>query len=225
MATRRHLSKTQLPLEQRFQKTLYSMYGHEPQTGSDGQKHGLTNAGVPAEDGVWIYNLCLRTKPKQTLEIGFAEGYSALFFLAAADRAGISQHVAIDPFEERDWHGIGLRRVEETGMTEKFKFIPEMSVFALTQLAREQQKYGVIFIDGSHRFDDVMLDFTMSDMICADGGYILMHDAWLDSVGKVTSFVETNRKDYRRIESGDTGIAAFQKIGTDKRDWQHYEKF
>ena len=84
------------PLPLAFSDRLRSMYDREPQMGTDGKKHEMTPSdGIPIQDGIYIYELCKRVRPARTLEVGFAEGYSTLFFLAAASINGTGSHFAI----------------------------------------------------------------------------------------------------------------------------------
>ncbi|MDD5571980.1 MAG: hypothetical protein PHD97_12590, partial [Bacteroidales bacterium] len=119
-----------LPLA--FKKALISMYDSQDQMGSDGKMYKLDAATrILAEQGMCLYNLCRKIKPKRTLEIGFAYGYSTVFFLAAIKSNGIGYHVAMDPFEISDWHGIGLKKVEELKMDSFFRFMPEYDLFGI----------------------------------------------------------------------------------------------
>jgi predicted O-methyltransferase YrrM len=212
------------PLPQPFQTLLLSMHKRKPQRGTDGGIYPLSFAGVVPEDGMYIYDLCRRVRPQRTLEIGFAEGFSAMYFLAAAKANGMGSHVAIDPFENRDWHGLGLQKVKETGMEDRFRFMEALSVSALPALASEGLKFEVIFIDGDHRFDTQLADFLLSDALCPKGGYILLHDVWMASTRKLISFIERNRADYKRHPTP-LDIATFQKIDEDRRDWRHFVEF
>jgi predicted O-methyltransferase YrrM len=212
-------------LPQPFLGVLSSMYAKEPQMGTDGAKHDLTaDTGVWASDGMFLYNLCKRIRPERTLEVGFAEGFSTVFFLAALSENGRGSHFAIDPFEKSDWHGLGLHKVEELGQQQRFRFMEAKSMSAIPQLAAEGASFQVIFIDGDHRFDPQMLDFALADTICEKGGYLLFHDVWMASTQKLASFLLKNRPDYRPVRTG-TDIAAFQKIGEDKREWRHFIDF
>jgi hypothetical protein len=161
------------------------------------------------------------------MEVGLANGVSALYFLAAHKLNGKGgTHTAMDPFQSTDWRGIGLKRVEDVAMKPFFDFREEFSSSVLPPLSKERSgAYGIIFIDGNHRFDDALVDFTLSDPLCGKNGYILMHDTWLASVRRAASFIENNRSDYVRRESPVANVAVFQKIGTDKRSWYHYEAF
>jgi predicted O-methyltransferase YrrM len=210
-----------------FSQLLLSMHDHELQIGTDGTKHGLAAlVGVAAADGAYIYDICKKVKPHHTLEVGFAEGFSTMYFMAAIKANGGGFHVAIDPFENTQWHGLGLEKIQEAGMKEKFRFMEAKSVSALPVLNSEAASFEIIFIDGDHRFDGTFTDFVLSDPICAKGGYILFHDVQLESTKKVLSFLERNRSDYmRRSVPKNVNIAAFQKIGDDRRDWLHFVNF
>ena len=224
-SVKRPVAELLAPLPQPFAKVLGSMYRHELQMGTDGATHELTkDTGVWASDGMYIYDLCRRVRPAHTAEVGLAEGFSTVFFLAAAATNGTGSHVAIDPFENSQWHGLGLKKVEEVGMKDHFRFLETMSIYAVPQLAAEHVPYQVIFIDGDHRFDAEMTDFVLADNLCAKGGYLLFHDIWMASTQKLALFLENNRPDYKRVETG-TDIAAFQKVGDDHRDWRWFQNF
>ncbi len=213
-------------LDPAFAAALQSMYDCKPQRGTDGKLHPIKcQVRTTVGEGMAIYNLCRKVKPKHTLEVGFAYGFSTLYFLAAIRANGIGRHVALDPFEMTDYHGIGLQKVREVGMEEALDFREEFDYLALPALQKEGIKFDVIFIDGNHRFDDVLLDFTLSDYLCAANGYIILHDMWMPSIQRAVSFITTNRSDYRQHPSPVGNISIFQKIGTDTRSWDHYVEF
>lgn len=72
------------------------MYANEPQIGSDGKTHAMhPTTRISREQGMWIYNLCRSMKPKATLEIGMAYGFSTIYFLAAIRENGAGFHTAV----------------------------------------------------------------------------------------------------------------------------------
>lgn len=193
--------------------------------GSDGIMHSLTpDTGVSLADGMYIYDLCKKLKPQRTLEVGFAEGFSTMFFLAAQTTNGVGSHIAIDPFEVSGWHGLGLQKVKESGMNNQFRFMQALSIFALPALAAEGSHFEIIFIDGDHHFDGQLADFLLSDPLVTKGGYLLFHDTWMSSTKKLVSFIERNRPDYTHLPT-EVNIGAFQKVGDDHRDWRHFVDF
>ncbi len=210
-----------------FKKVLLSMYKNQPQMGTDSNMYELDGGTkITADQGMCIYNLCRKVKPQRTLEIGMAYGFSTIYFLAAIKANHKGLHVAMDPFETSVWHSIGIKKVQELSMDSSFRFMPEYDFFAVPDMAREKQKFDVIFIDGNHRFDDVLLDFTLSDYICAEQGYIILHDLWMPSIKKVAKFIKNNRPDYEvQQDIPAPRMMIFKKISTDKREWNHYISF
>ena len=81
-----------------FRQRLGSMYEGEPQTGTNGLVEMDKTTQISREQGMWIYDTCRNVKPKRTLEVGLAYGFSTIYFLAAIDRIGTGHHTAIDPF-------------------------------------------------------------------------------------------------------------------------------
>jgi predicted O-methyltransferase YrrM len=214
------------PLPERYREPLSSLHKGEAQTGSDGGRHTIhVQSGVKPSEGRFMFDLCRRTNARKTMEVGLANGVSALYFLAALEANGGGLHTAMDPFETSDWKGIALRHVQDLGLNPSFRFLPEFSSHALPKLSTEKAQYDIVFIDGNHRFDDALVDFTLTDPVVREGGYILMHDPWLSSVQRAVWFIERNRSDYARRESKVRNVAVFQKTGKDARAWNHYIDF
>ncbi len=217
-------------LDTPFKTALISMYQGEPQEGMDGQLYHIdTMTRISPEQGMWFYELCLAEKPRSTLEIGMAYGYSTLYFLAALAQNQKGDHTAIDPFQRTYWHGIGL--VHATANTpsikgkESFRFIEDRSDRAAADLARENRRYDVIFIDGNHRFDDVLVDFYLYAQICAIGGRIIFDDMWMSSIQTAVDFIRTNRVDFVEVPTKLSNVAVFRKTGDDQRKWNEFISF
>jgi Predicted O-methyltransferase len=213
------------PLGEPFVSQLDSMYEGAPQPGSDGALHDMDRSVlISPQQGIWIFDLCRKVKPEATLEIGMAYGFSTMFFLAAlkANRSG--RHTAVDPYQDH-WHGIGKALIAKLQISDQCQASDELGVQAMVRFGLEKRSFDVIFIDGSHRFDDVLVDFTLAAQICAPGGYIVMDDMWMPSIKKAVSFIRTNRTDFTEIKTPIQNIAAFQLNGPDKREWDHFAEF
>jgi predicted O-methyltransferase YrrM len=221
-ATEQVLADLDLP----FRDALFSMYRGEPQLGLDGQRHPIdTLCKIFPSQGMWLYEMCRSLKPAATLEIGMCYGFSTLFFLAAIAKNGTGRHTAVDPDVRRHWHGIALASVQSLGMNSSFRFVEERSARAATDLAREGSLFDLIFIDGSHRFDDATVDFYLYAPLCSIGGRIIFDDMWMKSIQTAVAFVRTNRKDFVELPKPHENTSVFQRIAADAREWDHFHPF
>jgi predicted O-methyltransferase YrrM len=214
------------PLPERFRTRLLSMYAGEPQLGPDGKMHEIdATTRIGPEQGMWLYQTCRELKPKQTAEIGLAYGFSAIYFLAAIHETGNGFHTSIDPLPGRFEVAIGPHQADKLDMKHAFRFIKERSYRAMVDLARGDERFELMFIDGSHRFDDALVDFTLAAELCPADGYIVLDDMWMPSLQRAASFIRKNRTDFAEIKTPVWNIAAFKRIGTDGRKWDHYAEF
>jgi len=201
------------PLGEPFASVLCSMYNGEPQLGADGVKHPLhPTTLLGAKEGMFLYRFFREVKPENSLEIGLAYGFSTTYILAALRANGCGRHVAVDPFQIASWCGIGLTREHILGMHGFVEFHEETSALALSKFAKEKRQFDLIFIDGDHKFDSVIIDFSLAAPICALNGYIVLDDAWMPAVQKA-------------LESLLPSVAVFQKEDTDERKWDHFVQF
>jgi predicted O-methyltransferase YrrM len=220
------LEEVLAPLPEPFRGTLNLMYTAESMVGIDGQNHATdTLTRISPTQGMWLYEQCRSTKALDTLEIGFAYGFSAVFFLAAVAKNGTGSHTAVDPFQRTHWHGIGLANVRAVGADSSFQLIEDRSDRAATDLARRNSSFDVIFIDGNHRLDDVLVDFYLHAPLCRIGGLIVFDDMWMGSVQTVVSFVRSNRRDFVEIATTHPNVCVFRRTGEDLRRWDDYQPF
>ncbi|KAG2003636.1 glycosyl transferase [Coprinopsis cinerea AmutBmut pab1-1] len=122
------------------------------------------------------------------LEIGSWEGRSAVFLSANLCKDG--EIVCIDHFDlfntdagkeryERMQHNLGL-----TG--KRFRILPEFSFPALMKLleeemGREDPGYDWIYVDGSHRADDTLLDGELAWRLARKGAVVIFDDYHWDA--------------------------------------------
>jgi predicted O-methyltransferase YrrM len=209
-----------------FSSVLRSMYSGQPQKGLDGQNHELRlDTKISVEEGAYLYRLCRDTRAERTMEIGCAYGFSTLYFLAAISSNPDATHTAIDPYENNSWAGTAVQNARTLGMDKSFRLIEEKSFLAVPRLISDGTQFDVIFIDGYHRFDDTLVEFTLCGMTCKMGGYILLDDMWMPSIRKAVSFVRRNRRDFSEVAMPVQNLAAFQKVAEDNRNWDHFEDF
>jgi predicted O-methyltransferase YrrM len=177
-----------------FRQRLKSMYSGELQPGNNGpvELDKLTRISEP--QGMWIYETCRRLKPKGSLEIGLAYGFSTIYILAAIDQTGAGHHTALDPFQRSYWHGVGALQAKHFDMERSFEMLEEFSVTALASFATQKREFEFIYIDGNHRFDDALVDFTLAADVCPMGGHIVFDDTWMPSIQTVASWIRLDRR-------------------------------
>jgi predicted O-methyltransferase YrrM len=217
-------------LDPRFSSRLLSMYRGEPQRGNDGQFYPIDqNTRISVSQGMWLYEFCVSVKPKTILEIGMAYGFSTIFFLAAIAKNQVGHHTSVDPFQSSQWHGIGLAHAQVLARTKDsnsaFVLLEDRSDRVVADLARSDSLFDVIFIDGNHRFDDVIVDFYLYAPLTAIGGYIILDDMWMSSIQTVVAFVRANRKDFVEVPTEISNICVFRKVSEDTREWTDFKAF
>lgn len=215
--------------------TLISLYERNAQIGDDGIWYPIDGfTRITPQEGLELLRLAREQNGNSLLEVGLANGFSSQFLLAALNSEG-GRLIAIDPYQSSEWHGIGRRLAKSTsnelaadlGLNNALSFdcIEERSDWALPQLIQNGEMFDLIFIDGYHRFDDVLIDVSLSARLCREGGLIVLHDLFLPSVRAVVGFLEANRTDLQRLPSSCWNLAVFRRLGGDNRCWDHFVSF
>lgn len=179
---------------------------------------------ISAHQGAELHRLVSTAGAKSCLEVGLAYGYSTVWILDALSRTPDTSHVAIDPFQLSRWGGVGLETVNRLNAATKFQWIQERSDFALASFAKAERTFDFIYIDGGHRFDDVIVDFYLSDRVLNVQGLMVFDDMFMPSIQTAVSFLERNRA-YQRVASQVRNIAVLRKSQNDSRDWRHFVPF
>jgi lipopolysaccharide biosynthesis glycosyltransferase/predicted O-methyltransferase YrrM len=159
----------------------------------------------------------LVTSPKpRILEIGSWEGRSAVFLAANLVRGG--EIVCIDHFDlfktqagqdrfERINHNLAL-----TG--KRHRVFPEFSFTALMKILEEEIEMGEdagydwVYVDGSHRADDTLLDGELAWRLAKKGAVFIFDDYNWDAEPKesmrhpkrgIDAFLELHKGEYERL--------------------------
>lgn len=140
-----------------------------------------------------LWRLSKQTQEGAIVEIGSYEGYSTIL-LAKAARAD-SKIFAIDPHTgkmcesdesqitaKRDSWQMFNKNVNRTGVSEKMKALKLRS----EEVAKDwKTPIGLLFIDGSHREQDVQNDLMLWRENLLTGSIIIFHDLWVIGVRRV----------------------------------------
>lgn len=143
---------------------------------------------------VVLRNLHVELKSPATLEVGLAYGASALVFAQGHSDFGAppqAQHVAIDPFQDHLNHA-GTAALERAGLSGYLRHIAAFSDRALPALVEEGARFGMIYVDGSHLFEDVFIDCHYAAQLLDDGGVMVLDDSSDVHVAKAIAFVRRN---------------------------------
>jgi predicted O-methyltransferase YrrM len=142
-----------------------------------------------------------RFRPQTVVEVGLANGASAVAIAAALRTNGGGRLISIDPNQREQFHSRGLEALERSGLAQFHELIEEPSYLALPALLRRGIKAEFAYVDGWHSFDYVLVDFFYVDKLLAPGGVVGFNDAGLRSVDKVLRFALRYRK-YAEIGVG-----------------------
>lgn len=185
----------------------------------------IASTRISVMQGSELNRLARAVNARRTVEVGLAYGFSAIWLLDAVMQHPDGLHMALDPFEKQTWHGIGLQQTARFCASQAvFTWVPEASIDVLTRMSQSGERIDFAFIDGNHRYDNVLIDFFLIDQILRVGGIVALDDRWMPSVRTVCSFVETNRA-YRIVPHKARNMIAFEKVADDERDWDHFVPF
>lgn len=147
---------------------------------------------------ITLRNLHLAFKPQRTLEIGLCYGGSCLVMTATHRELGQApsrQHTAIDPFQTQKYDDVGLLITRAAGLEGYLDFHPRFSCEVLPELIKAGAQYDLVYIDGSHLFEDVFIDLYYVIRLLSPGGIVALDDSTYPHVAKVIKFVKTNLRD------------------------------
>jgi len=146
--------------------------------------------------------------------------------------------MALDPFQTSVWDDAGVLGIERAGLQGYLDFRPAFSCIELPRLVSEKTSFDLVYIDGSHLFEDVFIDFYYVARLLRDGGIVAFDDSADPHIAKVLRFVVKNlAASFREIDLGpyrlDRGgmryraakwlgkiqVRAFKKTGPAERIW------
>jgi len=181
-------------------------------------------AGIDKDSQEFLKAFIKKHNCKKILEVGMADGMSSIAILAVLNGEG--SLTSIDPYQSTYWSSNGLKNIKELNLDKNHTFIEKFNYVALPELLAKGEKYDLIFIDGSHIFDYVILDNFYADLLLKKGGYLINDDMWMPAIKKAYSFIKNNYTHYEEIETHKR-FAPILKKKKDKEylGWDHFVPF
>jgi predicted O-methyltransferase YrrM len=144
----------------------------------------------------------LRERDLEVLEIGSLDGRSALFFLNYLPRSRIT---CIDRFFPDGQEAVFDRNLSQ--FKDRLEKLSTLSVPALVGLRRKERRFDLVYIDGDHRRETVMLDAMLTWPMLRPGGiliwddYIYKPDAplWERPTGAIDGFLVAHAGEYEEL--------------------------
>jgi len=227
---------------------LVDLYEAGYAIGANGKKFNLGSCST-INNLIILKNLFNVLKPKKTMEIGLALASSCLILTCLhRDEGSIpnKQHIAIDPFQTSVWDKAGLMAIDREGLTEYLDFRKNQSSQELPRMMEQGEQLDLVYIDGSHLFEDVFVDFYYTSKLLIHEGTVIFDDSSDPNVLKVIKFIRKNLKKsfiemdlstYRSDKGkslkysiakllNKTQMVAFKRVGPVVRKWDApYEDF
>lgn len=167
-----------------------------------------------------MYRFVKALKAKRILEIGTQEGATAYFMAMAQQEIGLPVNITcIDPFiRTSDNYGddtLMVWKKNTAPFSAGIKLLKNLSGEVLPTMRK--RKFDLIFVDGSHRYQDVANDLELVKGLLAENGLIVVHDTiyYREGPGKAAkefvqkynmASIEVPQKNYRGETCGWTAI-------------------
>ena len=194
----------------------------------DGTSEGLGRERISLEQCALLAHLARHCPKMLSVEVGFGMGSSAAIILGTRRlQAKQFAHLIFDPYGLPGDRGKVVQAYLKKRFPGGFRRIMKPSELGLAQLLDKRGPgiAGMVFIDGGHRFENVMIDFVLADQLCCVGGYIILDDAWFPAIESVINYVRANRPDYTVAHLAVPNCSVLMKIADDQRSWDAFKPF
>jgi predicted O-methyltransferase YrrM len=157
-----------------------------------GPERDFEKVALPHIDGDLLRDLLIAERVRTVVEVGLAYGSSALAVGEALVTVGAPdpRHVVIDPFQAQAFSNVGWDLLCAAGLDSIAELVAAPSSIALPRLLTEGMVADAAFVDGSHRFHEVFVDFYFLRKIVRPGGLIVLDDDWTPSVRAAVRYYE-----------------------------------
>lgn len=205
---------------------LKKMYKHQEVQTAANEKIKFVSCINPVE-GYFLYKLIKDNKLRNVLEIGMANGTSALYMCQAMKENLAGKLISIDPFQSTQWKGVGIANIKREKMGKYHELLETTSDLALPRFLEEGKTFDMVFVDGMHLFDYTLVDIYYAAKLLPVGGILVVDDIRHRGVKKVIDYVLANyaNLEYVTLTMASETMGMFIKRGEDKRKWNYHMDF
>lgn len=143
---------------------------------------------VDVGEGQFIDDTISARGYRRGLEVGCAYGVSALFACQALARGPEPSHTIVDPFQHREYGGIGLANLARAGF-DFVEFHEKPSEIALPELLAAGRRFDFAIIDGNHTFDHTLVDFFFANRLIGVGGAVFIDDITFPGIRRLIRYI------------------------------------
>ena len=166
--------------------------------------------------GIALYQMARSSVAGAVLEIGSFCGKSTLFIALGCKHSGAAFY-AVDPHQRmseggKEQFGLNYRPFTGNSLEELRKTLGSCNLAAYVTLlvatskeARPQftvQPLKLLFVDGSHDYDDVRLDYELWHEMIVTGGRLVLHDSNFEGVNQT---IQAHLDHDRYVHEGTVG--------------------
>lgn len=177
-----------------------------------GEKVELHPDCVTKDIAETLFYLTSKIRPILTVETGFIYGLSATAIMCAHEINNLNGgHVPIQVHAKEIHDGIGAYTLERFGFT-NFQLMEHESSLVMPQMLIQNlaPDLSLAFINGSKRFDEIMLEVHYIDLLLVNDGVIAINTNHNPAAKAVVDYMKTNKPYYTSKEM-DNGLVLFQK--------------
>lgn len=211
---------------------LTKLYSSLPLLGKTGKVFESRPALSTTRNLEELGEILRRYRPENTLEVGMGFGGSALIFADVGQTASGAKyrHTAIDPYQSTVWDSVGMQCLESADLQDFIELFEQPSSLVLPKFLAEGRHFGLIYVDGSHLFEDVFVDAYYCARLLTVDGYLLFDDSSNPHVAKVLAFIDRNQLGLKRLPErtlrhrlarllGRRQLTVYQRRGPVERPW------
>ena len=151
------------------------------------------NSNISLNEGIELYKIIKKYKPKNLVEIGFAVGISTLFMLCALEKD--TELISVDPYQKIQWDKFGLINVDNILKEQNLpktthKFIED---YSKNFFKNTNKLFDLVFIDGDHSYQGTMIDLFGAKKLLKKNGLMIIDDVLHNDVkNALNNFLKKN---------------------------------